>query len=352
MIPRFCRLPQRGNEQHEHKMCVTLISSTIIIRDDTRPYRRTQVSGGIPLNKSSLRSQLVGLIKLTRWKEYVPFVIPLTILGALLATQQNSAHLDLRLLAVTLANILAVAYAFMINDIEDAPDDARDPDRAARNPVTSGEIGLRVGYAACRVVAAVTLILYLLGGVHVLYIGIGTLLLSHLYSWRPVRLKAWPVTDIVSHSLMLSGLLLLAGYYAYGNAPGIVWFVAAGVTLISVYGQLYNQVRDYDMDKAAGLFNTAIILGEGNTKRLMYVSLALAAASFLAAILQNAFPIWLGLVVLISVPISLFFRTGTDMRGGEAADVSGKVQVQALVILNLIMGAWLAQVVVMQVFLS
>jgi 4-hydroxybenzoate polyprenyltransferase len=294
----------------------------------------------------------VGLIKLTRWKEYVPFVIPLTILGALLATQQNSAQLDLRLLAVTLANILAVAYAFMINDIEDAPDDARDPDRAARNPVTSGEIGLRVGYAACRVVAAVTLLLYWLGGTSVLYIGIATLLLSHLYSWRPVRLKAWPVTDIVSHSLMLSGLLLLAGYYAYGSAPGIIWFVAAGVTLISVYGQLYNQVRDYDMDKAAGLFNTAIILGEGNTKRLMYVSLALAAASFLAAILQNAFPIWLGLVVLISVPISMFFRTSHDMRGGEAADVSGKVQVQALVILNLIMGAWLAQVVVVQVFLS
>ncbi|MDX2140096.1 MAG: UbiA family prenyltransferase [Chloroflexota bacterium] len=304
------------------------------------------------MNKSSLRSQLVGLIKLTRWKEYVPFVIPLTILGALLATQQNSAQLDLRLLAVTLANILAVAYAFMINDIEDAPDDARDPDRAARNPVTSGEIGLRMGYAACRVVAAVTLMLYWLGGVHVLYIGIATLLLSHLYSWRPVRLKAWPVTDIVSHSLMLSGLLLLAGYYAYGSAPGIIWFVAAGVTLISVYGQLYNQVRDYDMDKAAGLFNTAIILGEGNTKRLMYVSLVLAAASFLAAILQNAFPIWLGLVVLVSVPISMFFRTSHDMRGGEAADVSGRVQVQALVILNLIMGAWLAQVVVMQVFLS
>lgn len=304
------------------------------------------------MSKNSLRSQLVGLIKLTRWKEYVPFVIPLTILGALLATQQNSAQLDLRLLAVTLANILAVAYAFMINDIEDAPDDARDPDRAARNPVTSGEIGLRVGYAACRVVAAVTLLLYWLGGTSVLYIGIATLLLSHLYSWRPVRLKAWPVTDIVSHSLMLSGLLLLAGYYAYGSAPGIIWFVAAGVTLISVYGQLYNQVRDYDMDKAAGLFNTAIILGEGNTKRLMYVSLALAAASFLAAILQNAFPIWLGLVVLISVPISMFFRTSHDMRGGEAADVSGKVQVQALVILNLIMGAWLAQVVVVQVFLS
>ncbi|NJO84468.1 MAG: hypothetical protein HC828_17980, partial [Blastochloris sp.] len=78
----------------------------------------------------TLREQVHGLIQLTRWKEYVPFVIPLTILGALLASRPYDTALDWRLAVVTLANILAVAYAFMINDIEDAPDDARDPDRA------------------------------------------------------------------------------------------------------------------------------------------------------------------------------------------------------------------------------
>jgi 4-hydroxybenzoate polyprenyltransferase len=250
-----------------------------------------------------------------------------------------------------LANILAVAYAFMINDIEDAPDDARDPDRARRNPVTNGEIGLRVGYAACRLVAAVTLVLYWLGGSSVLLIGIATILLSHLYSWRPVRLKAWPVTDIVSHSLMLSGLLLMAGYYTYGVAPGVVWFVAAGATLVSVYGQLYNQLRDYEMDKAAGLYNTAIVLGENNTRRAMYLAIGLAAASFLAAILQNAFPLWLGAVVLVSVPASMFFRTSTDMRGSAAVDASGAVQGQFLFSLNLIAAAWLVQMIVSQFLL-
>ncbi|MBZ0278655.1 MAG: UbiA family prenyltransferase, partial [Anaerolineae bacterium] len=191
------------------------------------------------MKTNSLAQQLRGLVRLTRWKEYVPFVIPLTILGALLAVKPNNTPLDLRLVAVTLANILAVAYAFMINDIEDAPDDARDPARAARNPISTGEIGTRIGYAACRVVAAATLILYAMGSLEVLGIGIVTLLLSHLYSWRPVRLKAWPVTDVVSHSLMLSGLLFLAGYFIYHNQPGIVWLVAASATLVSVYGQLY-----------------------------------------------------------------------------------------------------------------
>lgn len=293
-----------------------------------------------------------GLIQLTRWKEYVPFVVPLTIVGALLAARPNHALLDWRLVAVTLANILAVAYAFMINDIEDAPDDARDPARAARNPISSGKIGVRIGYAACRLVAVATLILYALGGVYVLLIGIGTLLLSHLYSWRPVRLKAWPVTDVVSHSLMLSGLLVVAGYFIYHQDPGLVWFVAAGATLVSVYGQLYNQLRDYDMDKAAGLNNTAIILGENNTRRAMYLAVALAGVCLLVAILQGVFPVWLGIVVIVAVPVSLLFRPQTDMRGSVAVEASGAMQMQVLVVLNVTIAVWLAEVIIRQVFLS
>lgn len=308
------------------------------------------LSSGGNLSSNTLSSQLRGLVRLTRWKEYVPFVIPLTVLGSLLAARPHHINLDWRLIAVTLANILAVAYAFMINDIEDAPDDARDPDRAARNPITMGEIGLRIGYNACRVVAAATLIGYAFGGVSVFLIGVGTLLLSHLYSWRPVRLKAWPVTDVVSHSLMLSGLLLLAGYYIYDDQPGIVWFVAAAVTFVSVYGQLYNQLRDYDMDKAAGLRNTAIILGENNTRWAMYLSIALAATCLLAAIVQGVFPLWLGLVLLLSIVISMFFRPRTDMRGTAAVDASGAAQIQGVIIINLTIAVWLAQVLYTQVF--
>jgi 4-hydroxybenzoate polyprenyltransferase len=94
-------------------------------------------------------------------------------MGALLAlqTSANGQGVDLRLLAVTAANILVVAYAFMINDIEDAPDDARDPDRAKRNPVSSGRISISTGYNACRAVALVTMLLYAAGGTSVLVIG-------------------------------------------------------------------------------------------------------------------------------------------------------------------------------------
>ncbi len=286
-------------------------------------------------------SSFQGFVQLTRWKEYIGFVIPLTVLGALMAVQQGGGALDWRLIPVTVANILVVAYAFIINDIEDAPDDALEESRRNRNPVSAGRISVQAGYASLVVVAVLTLLLFALGGPYVLLIGAITLVISHLYSWRRVRLKAWPVTDIVSHSLMLSGLLFLAGYFIYDIAPGIVWFVALGVTLFSSYGQLYNQLRDFDVDKEAGLHNTAIMLGKRGARILMYIMVALAAGSLLLAIIGGAFPLWLGLVVVVAVIVSFLFRPRKDFRGTEFVDASGAVQSQALMVFNAVVFAWL-----------
>ncbi|HYO87154.1 MAG TPA: prenyltransferase [Candidatus Limnocylindrales bacterium] len=293
-------------------------------------------------------SSFQGFVQLTRWKEYVGFVIPLTVLGALMAVQQGGGVLDWRLIPVTLANVLVVAYAFIINDIEDAPDDALEESRRNRNPVSAGRISVRAGYASLVVVAILTLLLFAAGGPYVLFIGTITLIISHLYSWRRVRLKAWAVTDIVSHSLMLSGLLFLAGYFIYDNAPGVVWFAALGVTLFSSYGQLYNQLRDFDVDKEAGLKNTAVLLGESGARILMYVMVALAAGSLLLAIIGGAFPLWLGLVVVAAVALSLLFRPRKDFRGTEFVDASGAVQQQALLVFNAVAFSWLLVALVQQ----
>ena len=163
----------------------------------------------------SLNGQLKGLLKLTRWDEHIAFVIPLTLLGSLLAVHLNGLSLDWRIVVVIMANIIAVSCGFMINDIEDAPDDARDPDRAARNPIASGEVTERTGYSAYYALTVVALILYLLSGIVILLISLIMLLLSHLYSWRPIRLKAMPVVDILSHSVLLGGFLILAGFLTY-----------------------------------------------------------------------------------------------------------------------------------------
>lgn len=293
-------------------------------------------------------SSLQGFIQLTRWKEYVGFVIPLTVLGALMAIQQGGGALDWRLITVTLANILVVAYAFIINDIEDAPDDALEESRRNRNPVSAGRISPRTGRISLGIVAFFTLLLFYAGGPYALFIGAITLLISHFYSWRRVRLKAWAVTDIVSHSLMLSGLLFLAGYFIYDYSPGVVWLVALGVTLFSSYGQLYNQLRDYAVDKEAGLRNTAVLLGERRARFLMYLMVVLALASLILAIAGGVFPLWLGLVAVIAVAASFLFRPRKDFRGTEFVDVSGAVQQQALFVFNAVTFSWLLVALIQQ----
>ena len=285
------------------------------------------------LNRKPIREQLIGIIRLTRWREYVPFVVPLTILGALLAARPNGILLDERLVAVMAANILAVAYAFMINDVEGAAEENLPLESARRNPITLGMVNIRTGYAACRIVAAATLCLYALGGLSVFFIGLSIIVLSHMYSWRPVKLKARPVTDIVTHSLMLSGLLLLAGYFIYHDQPGVVWFVAIGASLFSIYGQLYNQLRTYDETKQAGLVNTAIWLGEVATRRIMALSVVLAALCIMVAVFRDVFP----LTFLISIPtgfmVASLFRTE-----GEGYHTRRS---RGLLVINVIIAVWL-----------
>ena len=296
------------------------------------------------LNSSSMNVKIRGIIRLTRWREFVPFVIPLTVMGGLMAVRQSEglATFDGRLLLVLVANMLVVSYGFMINDIEDASDDAREADRAARNPVACGELTPGQGWAASGGVALISLVLYALAGIWPFVIGLLTLALCHLYSWRPVRLKAWPITDIVSHSLMLSGLLFLAGYFAYGTAPGLIWAVALAATLISVYGQLYNQLRDFDMDKAANLHNTAIMVGKRNAQWLMYSAIAMAFLMLVYSIVMRVIPLWLAIVPLLSIPaLRLVQGPATDMRGSKQVDASGSAQIQFVFVANLTIAVWL-----------
>ncbi len=296
----------------------------------------------------NLTTKASAVRRLTRWQEHVPTNIPLTILGGILAVRvQPAATLDWRLIVVALANCLVVAYAFMINDIEDAPDDAREAARAARNPVSSGQITAREGWFASGGVALLALALFLSAGVWPFVIGCLTLALSHLYSWKVIRLKAYPITDFVSHSLMLSGLLFLAGYFTYDHTPGTVWFVALAVTFVSCYGQLYNQLRDFEMDKLAGLNNTAILVGKRNARILMYAFIGMAVALGLASLAAGVIPLWVVLFVMVAAPLVFFaIRSRLDPRGTNHADASGAVQWQFIIIANAVTVAWLVATMV------
>ncbi len=286
-------------------------------------------------------SRLSAAIRLSRWREHVPFTIPLTLAGGLLAIEAVQITADWRLFAVLAANILSMSFAFMINDIEDAPDDALNPAKKRHNVISSGALSRRQGQIIAGLAFAAALLFYGISGGRTFIVGGLALGLCYLYSARPFRLKARPVTDVLSHALMLSGLLTAAGFFTYHNEPRQAWLVMLAATLFSAYGQFYNQIDDYDVDKAAGLKNTVVLLGKRPTLALGYASLAGALGCMAAAIAQGLFPAWLGPVLIIGIIACALFPWELDMRGNPAS-AGGGLQRPALLIANLVALAWLA----------
>jgi len=252
-----------------------------------------------------LKNTIKGLIKLTRFDEYVYFVIITTLLGV--ASARGS--FDWRMLILIPANWLAVGFAFMINDIEDAPDDALTTQKINRNPVSAGLISPKIAKIATFLTAIISIILFGLLGLWPLIFGLITLALGYLYSYRGVRLKTMPIFDIISHCLMLAGLQFLVAYFTYSPRLGQNWFWPfTFVVSISVYGELYNEIRDIDGDRSANLHHTAIFLGERSTHILMLVMLFLGIFSgAVSLIMIELIPLWVFfmmafLVVLFLLP--------------------------------------------------
>jgi 4-hydroxybenzoate polyprenyltransferase len=240
-----------------------------------------------------------GLLQLTRYREYVLFVIVTTLLGA----KMGGGDFGLRLLIVLAANILVVGFAFMYNDVEDAPDDALDARKALRNPISAGMISPRTGKLACAVVAVLLMALYALLGLLPFLLGGLCLVLAFLYSWRVARLKAVPVADLISHSLSLAGLQFLCAYFTFDNGKPYSWLFFLFVVLFSVYGELNNEMRDIVVDRKAGIRHTADLIGLKWTKVLMFISIAGGVALMAVFIALQVIPIWVLIVPVVVGPM-------------------------------------------------
>ncbi len=257
-----------------------------------------------------IKRTINGSIRLTRFKEYLAFVIITTFLGA---TAASNGSFGWKLIGVLVANWLAVAFAFMINDVEDAEDDALIPHKHKRNPVAAGDLSPLIARLMSFAVAAVSAYVYsTLGGMTFL-LGMITLLISFLYSWKPVRLKNIAFVDIFTHGFMLSGLQFLSGYFVFDPAPFIHWiFPFLFVFCISCYGEMFNEMRDLEGDLQAGLKHTAAVLGPKVTARLMSAVMGIAVISgIITAFVIHLVAYWVIWLVLI---LALIFVLPAVMR--------------------------------------
>ncbi len=249
-----------------------------------------------------MKKTLISLAKLTRFNEYVYFVIFTTLLGVSAA----GGDLDWRFPVILIANWLAVGFAFMINDIEDAPDDVLAAEKANRNPVSAGLISPYSARIATVIIGLLSAGIFITLGIRPMIFGWISLFLGFLYSYRGIRLKTIAFIDFLSHCLMLAGLQYLSGYFSYSSVLSRGWFwPLLFVSAISVYGELFNEMRDIEGDRQARLRHTAIILGEKNTQILMVMMVGLGVFSgVITFFVIQLVPGW---VLLVMAVLALIF---------------------------------------------
>ena len=277
---------------------------------------------------------ITGLIRLTRYRDYVAQTIITTLMGFL----AYKVHLDLqqipRMLLVLLANLLCVAFAFMINDVEDAPDDAYDKSKAARNPVTAGLLSPSSAYTFSIIVAISSAVTFYFLGPVTFWLGITSLVLAGLYSWRLLRLKSIPVIDLISHGLMLAGLQLLCAYFAINPYAGFDanWIAPfLFVVCISIRGQLFNQIRDFECDQKAGLKHTTSLVGIRTANILMSALLIIAGIMLIYSLIIQIIPIWLVLIV-IPLGVVLLKKPASKYKASQGLEKTYNFQKPVLII--------------------
>jgi len=263
-----------------------------------------------------VKKTIIGLAKLTRFNEYIYFVVITTILGIAAA----DGCFDWRFPVVIIANWLAVGFAFMVNDIEDAPDDALSTSKVKRNPVSSGLITPRTAWIASLIVGLVSAGLFFLLGLWPFILGLLALILGYLYSSRRVRLKTIAFFDIFSHCLMLAGLQFLCGYFTYTSTLTGDWFWPFSfVMAISIYGEFYNEIRDIEGDREAELRHTAIILGDRVSHILMLIVLVIGIFSgIMSFLIIDLVPFWT-FVVMAVLAIIFIIPPIIKMRQGDSS---------------------------------
>ena len=84
-------------------------------------------------------------------------------------------------------------------------------------------------------------------------IGVISLIVGFLYSWRRVRIKSMPFVDLIIHCMMLAGFQFLPAYFAYTSVINSnFWWPFLAITSISMYGELFNELRDLEGDLTSG----------------------------------------------------------------------------------------------------
>ena len=214
---------------------------------------------------------------------------------------------------------LFLSFTFSINNCFDLDTDRHSRHKLAKNPVAEGHISFVQGLAASLSIAILGLALSYIwfGGLSFIIYSMLTLL-ALIYSTPPFRLKAKPLLDLITHGLMLGGLLFIYGAILGGDIAPLSIILAFSTFVYSAILELRNHIEDYYSDASAGLKTTACFLGPEGSRKLLKAMLLLHLLLITLAMIsvtQLIYP------TPVTIPLALVDRRDRLMRTARFFDL-------------------------------
>ena len=262
-----------------------------------------------------MNKKITSYWKLLRVNEWFGKVAIITILALSFGTKSYSPTI---IFALYLINIFNNAFSFGINDIEDANDDALDPAKVNRNPLSANIINKNEAIIVVFLTAVFCLAISSIFNLYTTILCLASLTIGFLYSYKPVRLKSKPFLDLISHGFFLGFAQFLVPAVALDipMTPAFL-FVALMIFANSLFGDLYNEIRDYKVDRATNIRNTASIIDLRQYESQIHILHLLALSLTLIVSIFNLNPnLRLQIIIIATIlfVISSFFPQKTKKR--------------------------------------
>lgn len=232
-----------------------------------------------------MKTKLLGFYKLTRVNDYFAQSFATV---SLMATFIEGTINPFVFTHLFLTNLFITAFSFAINDLEDAPDDALDPKKRLRNPISAKLITRSQGLVFTTLLAIISILLVWPFGQLARIIALTCLLLGFLYSYKSVRLKSMPIIDLVSHGLFLGTAQILIAAIGFGlELSPKIYLVALIAFSFSVLSDFYSEIRDYKVDRLSNINNTASIVNVDGIKNKTHYFHVIPAILITLLLLSN-----------------------------------------------------------------
>ncbi len=186
------------------------------------------------------------------------------LLGAIMALQpvDNIASFIWRIFCGFICVYSYTFFAFFINDLFDAPFDALDPKKSTRNLFLNKYKENRLApYSILSIAVLIALGTAWALGTLTLAVTIVGLLMGMFYSSPPIRAKNRPLLDIFFHAVALGGNILVLGYLICQSGDLLLVILYLYASLDSIWIELNNQIRDFEIDKKGEQTTTFTWLG-------------------------------------------------------------------------------------------